>query len=306
MRTISARTAAYSRLGAGQHGRGRDVGVPERVAELGREQRLAQLGGPARRSGRPRRRGARPSPRAPPAASSAAARRRGRSAATSGSVAAAASALGDRVPRELRHAADALGGDLGVELRDRPRRVRADDRPGLVQRARDPLEPARHGREPHGERREVAGEQRVQPASDQVDPEQRVPRLLAQLRLGEPERRELAQDQVPVDPLVGGQRRRIEPCQRRLPAIDERERAPRDPPRSCPASGRRSDGRRRRWRRPAGARTAPRGRRRRGRRRRTREPPVRGPASLAPARQAVERPAACLRARTIAQAWPPS
>ena len=265
MRTISARTAAYSASARSSTAAAVVVRVAERVAQLGREQRLAQRCGPARarddllgqvsadrlerfRRPRPRRR-----------------RRRGQERGRVGVVAGGGLRAGDRVPSRVRrrrrsawrrHRRGAsrparvgcvpmTAARLAEEPRDRPRAAPATDA------SRD------------GERREVAGEQRVQPAADEVDPEQRAPRLLAELRLGEAERVELAADEVEVDPLVRGQRR-ADRARRAPPPSDRRTRAARrGRPRSCPTSGRRGGGRRRRWRPRAGARTARRGRWRR-------------------------------------------
>jgi len=66
-------------------------------------------------------------------------------------------------------------------------------------------------------------EELVQPAADEVDPEERVPRLFAKVGLAEPERRQLAQQQVPVDPFAGRERLGIEALERGLPAVDERQ-----------------------------------------------------------------------------------
>ena len=64
------------------------------------------------------------------------------------------------------------------------------------------LEATRGRRQPVRERRELAGIQREQPVADQVDPVQRVPRVLAQLGVGEPAGLELADQQVAIDDLV--------------------------------------------------------------------------------------------------------
>jgi hypothetical protein len=73
------------------------------------------------------------------------------------------------------------------------------------------------------ERREVAGEERVEREAHQVDPAQGIPGVLAQLGLAEPEGTQLAQHEVPVHALVGGEGVHVKALERGRPAVDERE-----------------------------------------------------------------------------------
>ncbi len=129
----------------------------------------------------------------------------------------------DGLAPEVRDAADAPPGDLGVEPRDRPVRDAPDDAARLVDHRRDALEPGRDRREPDRQRRELAGEQGVEAAAEQVHPQERIPRLLAELGLGEPERVELAEEEVAIDRVVARQGRVLEPGQAGGPAVDEGE-----------------------------------------------------------------------------------
>ena len=182
MRTISARTAANSVLGAGQDRRGRDV--------RGR----AACGATSPRTA-PRRSRRRPWPPAPPrrpstapafsraaAAPSDAARRRGSSVATAASVGAAASAVStacrprsDTPPIRLP-ATSALSFETGA-IRD------AADQRGAGASATIAGTPSRRpitGHQPLVERRELARQERMQAAVHEVDPQHRVPEVLAE------------------------------------------------------------------------------------------------------------------------------
>ena len=63
----------------------------------------------------------------------------------------------------------------------------------------------------------------MQAAAHEVDPQHRVPGVLAKGHLAEHGGIELAQDQVAIDPVVARQRRRVEVAERLAPAIRERE-----------------------------------------------------------------------------------
>ena len=94
---------------------------------------------------------------------------------------------------------------------------------GVGDDPRDPLEAPSHGRESDVERRELAGRQRKEAHAQEVDPRQRIPRQLVQLCLAEPQGGQLAQDQVAVDSLVGGEIGHIESAERTRPAVRERD-----------------------------------------------------------------------------------
>ena len=154
----------------------------------------------------------------------AAARSRGRTAATSASPAAAAaspaataSCASPATPPMRFAAISAISVATGRSG------WRAERLAGRGDHRGHPLEAAGHRRQPHVERRELPGEQRVERAADHVDPHERVPRLLAQVLLVEPELGQLAQHQVTVDPVAGIERRVVEARELRLPAVDERE-----------------------------------------------------------------------------------
>ena len=156
-------------------------------------------------------------------ASSAARRSSGSSSATSGSPEAAASACATasraREPTPpMRFAATSAWSRATASGRMAARHLT-----GLVQQARDALEPPEHRRQPRRQRREVAGQQRVQPAAHLVDPRQRAPGLLDELGLAESERVQLAAHEVQVDPLVRRQGGAVDRGDHALPAVDERD-----------------------------------------------------------------------------------
>ncbi len=122
---------------------------------------------------------------------------------------------------ELDDPGQLLEGRLGVEARDGTAGQRPEIRASRRDDHRDPLEASGRGGEPVGRRSELAGEEREDPGAEEVDPLERVPGLLAQLRLAEPERVELHQDQVAVDPFLGAQVGVGEAAQLRRPAIGE-------------------------------------------------------------------------------------
>jgi hypothetical protein len=111
----------------------------------------------------------------------------------------------------------------GVESGDRPLPVapqvlarRGEDRGDALGTRGERLQPDR-------ERCEVAGQQAEQAFADQVDPPHRAPGLLAEGRVGELLGRELAEEQVAVDPVLGTQRRVGEDRKGRRPLRDEGE-----------------------------------------------------------------------------------
>ena len=202
-RTISARTAAYSRSAAARIRSG--VSASERIvwrifrAKRSRaEPALAVARGQdRRRAGASRTRRSRAARRPPPA------RSRGVTAATAGSSAALVG-LAERVVDELGDAGELVDGRLRVEPRDGSP-VRADERGSrAVEERRDALEASGERRQPVGERREVAGDQREQAAAEEVDPARAGPRRPREAR----SRRTGAassspEHEVPVDGLVG-------------------------------------------------------------------------------------------------------
>ena len=134
----------------------------------------------------------------------AAASRRGRRAATAGS---ADARLGGRhrIRDQHLHAGQLTQRGLGLEPPDRPVRAADQRRPGGLEHGRQPLQPAGRRGQAVGQRRELAGEQREQPFPREVDPVERVPGVLAQDRLREPGGLQLADEQVPIDGVLGRQ-----------------------------------------------------------------------------------------------------
>ena len=223
-RTISARTALYSRSAAAVIRSGREIGGPHRVAHLPGEQ-VGCPGAPRPRSpAGPRRAGgsrSRPwppwrSPRRPQA---------GRDR-DHGRVVGVRIGLPERVVDQPGDARQLLEGGLGLEPPDGPT-VDTDERPWRRSRLRQAFEPTRHRRQPIAQWGELAGDQREQALADQVDPVERVPGVLAQLKFGEPHRVDLAEDQVAVDGLVGGQLGQA--LERGLPAVHGVQSSPRRP-----------------------------------------------------------------------------
>ena len=147
----------------------------------------------------------------------------GRTAATAGSSDVAALPVSERLVGELGHPAELPERGLGVQAGHRPAGPADDLRAGRLDDRRDPLEPAGDRRQPVGERGELAGEEREDAAAEEVDPLERIPGLLAELRLAEPDPVELHEQQVAIDPLVGRQVGVGEPAQHGLPAPDEGE-----------------------------------------------------------------------------------
>ena len=135
-------------------------------------------------------------------------------------------ALGQRVADQVRDAGPLGDRLLGVEAGHRPV-ARAEQRPGGVEHRGDALEAPRDRRQPLGQRRELAGDQREQPVAQHVDPLERAPGVLAELRLGEAVRGELAEQQVAIDPVVDREPGDIEALELARPAIVELE--PRGP-----------------------------------------------------------------------------
>ena len=90
-----------------------------------------------------------------------------------------------------------------------------------VQHGRQPFEPSGGRGQAVGQRGELAGVEREQPVADEVDPVERVPRVIAQIGLGEAGGGQFAEEQVPVDRVVGRQiGHRLELG---APALPERE-----------------------------------------------------------------------------------
>jgi RimJ/RimL family protein N-acetyltransferase len=110
---------------------------------------------------------------------------------------------------------------LGVEPGNRPIAHRPDLVDRRVHHRVDALEPPGHRRQAIGERRELAGDQGEQAPAEQVHPVQRIPRLLAQVKIGEAHRFELLDQQVAVDGIVG--RQALEPAELGQPPIGERD-----------------------------------------------------------------------------------
>ena len=222
MRTISARTAVYSRSACSRTRAGVIAGSRSvcRSFALNSGSPSATSSDDAATTAVAR---CSPSASSSATARSAAARRRGRSSATASSSGAAASAWATASRASPATPPMRFAATSACEPLHRPIRVRADDGPGLVQQGGHALEPPARGIQPDGEWREVAAEERVEPAADQVDPENRAPGLLAELGLAEPQRGELAQNRSrsirSSAASVGG----VEPLERRGPAIDERE-----------------------------------------------------------------------------------
>ena len=131
--------------------------------------------------------------------------------------------LADRVPPELRDPVDPLRGRLRVQPRHRTVREAAQRGLGVLEDGRDPFEPAGDRRQTVGERREAARREREQPEAQEIDPVHRVPRVIAQLGLGVAQRGELAQDEVPIEALVGGQGRSVQGGELGDPAVDPAE-----------------------------------------------------------------------------------
>ena len=117
--------------------------------------------------------------------------------------------------------------NLRVQSADGPTRDPDEARAGGVQDGGDPLDPLGGGGQAHAQRGELAGEQEVDSFAQEVDPGEGIPRLGAQLGLGEAHRRQLAEDDVAVDLLVGGQGIVREGGEGRAPPIDERHQRPR-------------------------------------------------------------------------------
>ena len=129
--------------------------------------------------------------------------------------------LAERVVDQRPDARQLLERGLGLEPPDGPAVDPDQRRTGTIEDLGEALQPARHRREPVAQRRELAGEQVEQAATDDIDPLERVPGILAQLALGELDGRDLAEDQVAVDGLVGTQAAQGLEC--RLPAIHGRQ-----------------------------------------------------------------------------------
>ena len=132
-------------------------------------------------------------------------------------------ALAERVVDELGDAGDLADRGLGVEPRRGPVGQPDERDPGRVDHGGQALEPAGDRGQPDRQRGELACEQREEPTAHQVDPFERVPGVLPQLGLAEPDPVELEQHEVAVDPLVAGQVRIREFVQLGDPAVDERQ-----------------------------------------------------------------------------------
>ena len=269
-RTISARTAAYSRSAAARIRSGVSAVGPHRVAHLPREE-VARRAGPRRRSRAGRRRAGAPRTRRAPAA------RRPAAACSRGvdrgdrRVVGGAVGLGERVVDELGHAGELVDRRLRVEPRDRAT-VDADERgPRAVEHRRDPLEPTGDRRQPVGERREVAGDEREQARRRGGRPSSSGSQ--ASSRSSVSAKREASsspRSEVAVDRLV---RRQVARAPRARAASGPRTRGARaGRPRSRRATSRRTGGRRCRSRRPGPGGSTRRGTART--RRRTRSRPV--------------------------------
>ena len=109
----------------------------------------------------------------------------------------------ESVADELIHPGQLVERRLGLEAPDRAPGVTDERLASGVEDGRDPLEPAGGRDQAVGQRREFASLEREQAVAHEIDPFERVPRILAQLGLGEARRFELADEQVAVDRLVG-------------------------------------------------------------------------------------------------------
>ena len=127
----------------------------------------------------------------------------------------------ERIGDELLDAGQLADRGLGLEAPDRSTVAADETRLGALEHGRDPLKATGEGGQPVGDRRELAGHEREQTVTEEIDPLERVPRLLAQLDLGEAMGFELHDHEVAIDGVVGGKVGHR--AEHRQPAIDEVE-----------------------------------------------------------------------------------
>ena len=124
-----------------------------------------------------------------------------------------------RLVGELDHTRQLFERLLGVEACHRP----VPDRPDLldcsIDHGLEPVEPSRDRGEPLRQRCEFPGDESEQAAAQEVDPFERAPGFLAQIKVREAHRIELLDEQIAIDGVVGWQVR--EPAELGQPAVGE-------------------------------------------------------------------------------------